>query len=487
MAASVRLTRRVLQLLALAMCVCSGSAVASIPKVPVTSCVVAGAYSTSASGACSAAAATGFGQICYIDGKGVPWKGTGALSDANTCQVQLISPDPQHCDADHTLTVGVTCTSSAPVCPPGSSVNQAGTCDCGPGYIQSLGGASCEAVTPKTDAQCAQQFGSTSGDSVTKYDWTGHKSTACHGGCVSTPQNMYGSGSNAWATGPWTTVGGSCDESAGGGASGGGGAGGGGGGESAPAVADPVATACRPPSNCPGLVNGQTVCAPCGSSTDNNTTVNTKTDPAGNVTKGDVRNQTTTDNGDGTTTTVTTTHHPDGSVDTRMTTVPTGSGGTGGQSPDPASFCKANPDSPVCKKSSFGGTCSAAFTCDGDAVQCSIAMEQHQRDCAMFEPSSAGGDWARGAQKFSTAVNDGQTPSWSPAAPGNVVSKNLDWNSTIDRSSSISSACPADVVIGSSGLVLPLSNLCPYLQTLGNFIVAVTAIACAAIMFMGKS
>jgi hypothetical protein len=137
------------------------------------------------------------------------------------------------------------------------------------------------------------------------------------------------------------------------------------------------------------------------------------------------------------------------------------------------------------QKDSFGGVCGGAFTCDGDAIQCAIAKEQHLRACQMFEPTTAGGDWLHGAQTLATAKVDGDVPSWSPASPGMAVTSNFQWGSTIDQSSSLAAGCPGDIFIGNSGLVLSLSSLCPYLGVLGAFIQSVTAIACAFILFKG--
>jgi hypothetical protein len=39
----------------------------------------------------------------------------------------------------------------------------------------------------------------------------------------------------------------------------------------------------------------------------------------------------------------------------------------------------------MCGESAFGGSCEANFTCDGDAIFCAIALEQHRRDCTLFE------------------------------------------------------------------------------------------------------
>lgn len=80
------------------------------------------------------------------------------------------------------------------------------------------------------------------------------------------------------------------------------------------------------------------------------------------------------------------------------TTVPgTGPGTAGEGKPaetekqEKSSFCEENPDSPICKSTSFSGACTAsAPACDGDAVQCAQAAEAWKINCAIrTEPTDA--------------------------------------------------------------------------------------------------
>ena len=55
-------------------------------------------------------------------------------------------------------------------------------------------------------------------------------------------------------------------------------------------------------------------------------------------------------------------------------------------------FCKKHPDSSICIKGQFGGSCgggSGGFQCKGDAVQCAIAKEIHRRNCEVLEAKNA--------------------------------------------------------------------------------------------------
>lgn len=58
-----------------------------------------------------------------------------------------------------------------------------------------------------------------------------------------------------------------------------------------------------------------------------------------------------------------------------------------------AGFCEENPESPICKSTSFSGACApgaAAPACDGDAVQCAQAAEAWKINCAIrTEPTDA--------------------------------------------------------------------------------------------------
>jgi hypothetical protein len=199
----------------------------------------------------------------------------------------------------------------------------------------------------------------------------------------------------------------------------------------------------------------------------------------------------TADNGDGTTTTTTTTTSPSGAVTTKTSTGPTpvGTGGSGSAS---GSGSGSGTGSGNCTGTncgdgtdSFGGSCSTSFTCDGDAIQCAIAQEQHQRDCAFYSPDQAGGTLQTESSRYSTAISDGIVPSWSPAASGNVGNVSVDFNSSIDQTKTWGSSCPVDqsfVFLGQT-MTISFSTLCPSLQILANFILAVTALACAGIVF----
>lgn len=156
-----------------------------------------------------------------------------------------------------------------------------------------------------------------------------------------------------------------------------------------------------------------------------------------------------------------------------------GSGGGGGGGNEGDGFCKENPDSPICKNGTFGGSCAANFTCDGDAIQCAIAKEQHLRNCRLFDdPSDESRLYdAEKAKDPNRKVTSG--------LPGN---ENVDMTGRIDMSDAIGGGgCISDLSISVLGqsISLPISVICPYLAMLGNVLVAVSLLLAVRIVGRG--
>lgn len=142
-------------------------------------------------------------------------------------------------------------------------------------------------------------------------------------------------------------------------------------------------------------------------------------------------------------------------------------------------FCAKNPDLSICKESSFGGGC-GTFTCDGDAVQCAMAKEQHKRNCTMFDtatPLSTLGEQV-------AAGTDPQASSY-PTAPGQQQTVNL--GSAIDTTNPFAGGCIQDksFTIMTTTLVIPFSNICPYLEAMGQIVLAFSLLMAARIAFSG--
>jgi len=138
----------------------------------------------------------------------------------------------------------------------------------------------------------------------------------------------------------------------------------------------------------------------------------------------------------------------------------------------------------MCRQTSFAGACSGpagTFTCEGDAVQCAIAREQHARNCQFYDVSSArlteGNEIIAG-----TAVLAGD--------PRSSV-EGVDLSEKLNVTPRLGQTCPEDRTVtlnlGSSShsFQIPWSALCPYLQIAGQFGVVLTLIAGLRIIFGG--
>lgn len=114
----------------------------------------------------------------------------------------------------------------------------------------------------------------------------------------------------------------------------------------------------------------------------------TTTNPDGSTTETTVKTKTITNPVTGeqstSTSTTTTTKGPNGAVTGTTTTSSNGrgdAGGNNGNGDGTKGFCQENPDSSICKKSSWVGDCDVAPVCDGDAVQCATAKAVWEHRC----------------------------------------------------------------------------------------------------------
>lgn len=332
-------------------------------------------------------------------------------------------------------------------------------------------------------------------DDGNRYTWAGiaaHRPDYCNNGCSETANQIVNGpdGFGSYATGAGTSKGTPCGLNAAA--------------QAGPSGLPPdpnsdtaspqsgAPTQCTGAAACSGTVNGATVCVACGTPTTTSTSVSTTKNADGSTSSSTTTSvyqpnpdgsftdtKTTTGSGGSSTTTTSTGFPGTGGIPSALSGGSNGGGGVGAG----GGQCTGTD----CGSDSFGGSCLVPFTCDGDAVQCAIAMEQHQRDCLFYQPETQTGLWADGAKTLTTAIQDGDVPSWSPSHPSQVSASTVDWGTTIDQSHVIASNCPADqtFAVGSTQVAIPLSALCPYFGTLGNFIVAMTTVACAFILFKG--
>ncbi len=213
-----------------------------------------------------------------------------------------------------------------------------------------------------------------------------------------------------------------------------------------------------PPPKVPGTINGTTVCVDAGptdATEKKGTTSSTTTNPDGSTTQ-TTNNTTTTCSGAGsctTTTTTTTTTTPAGggtpttSTTANTTTCTVGQPGCGDEDED--------------ERSSFSGSCGAAFSCDGDAIFCAVAQEQHKRNCQLFVDQSTESQLYE-TEKGKTGVQYQNEN--VPISPSSFSQSN---------SLGASAQCISDrtVTVWDQSVTLPFSQVCNTLQHLGTVLI----------------
>lgn len=230
-----------------------------------------------------------------------------------------------------------------------------------------------------------------------------------------------------------------------------------------------------------GTVNGTVVCVAAGTSGSSPTTnyaPSTSTSSSNSTTSNGSTTTTSSDSSG----TKQTTFNDDGTVTTTESTNTTNSDGTQStnqtEHTEPvADFCRDNPNVQQCKaadKGSFGGSCDAGFTCDGDAAQCAIAREIHTRNCEIFKED------ADMTNKFNEAKND--NGSTNPAATANIQTVNIP--TTLDATSPYAGQCNQDVTVSIAGssVTIPFSAWCDVLNALGYLFLACAYISAAIIL-----
>jgi hypothetical protein len=133
----------------------------------------------------------------------------------------------------------------------------------------------------------------------------------------------------------------------------------------------------------------------------------------------------------------------------------------------------------MCKSSQFGGNCAASFSCDGDAVFCAIALDQHIRNCTFFDTKTAESDLATQA----AAGNDPLKATFpDPAHPTSVS-----MSSAIDQTALFSASCLPSVTtsIGGHAITVDTTWYCQYAAMMGNVFVVACLIGAALIIGKG--
>lgn len=143
-------------------------------------------------------------------------------------------------------------------------------------------------------------------------------------------------------------------------------------------------------------------------------------------------------------------------------------------------YCKEHPDAPQCKKSTWGGSC-GSFTCDGDAVMCAVAKEQHQRNCKLFDEKTS-------HPAYQAAV-DGTDDQSAEKLKGKAEQISVGTNFN-QAGFGWGSACPADpeIPLGfvDRSFTIPFSRICGPLEALSLAGVGITLLGCLVWVIGGK-
>lgn len=234
---------------------------------------------------------------------------------------------------------------------------------------------------------------------------------------------------------------------------------------------------------CPGEVNGVYTCVRC-------TDIATPEKP---VTQYDKKTETTTTGTPPNQTTETkstetkSTHDGSGTVTSTTTTSTTKTDANGTTTTEEGktekkesqeSFCKENPTVAFCKNGKWGGGCDA-FTCEGDAVQCAIAREIHQRNCDATK-SNAYTDMTDAAQ----AGTDNASTYIQTQKDAAALDVNARFSQSLDASP-IAASCPASRSValpGGNSLEISFEKPCEIAGWLGHFVQAFAYLFAALIV-----
>jgi len=232
---------------------------------------------------------------------------------------------------------------------------------------------------------------------------------------------------------------------------------------------------------CPGSINGTTVCMPCQEARSPQPVPGappkappTPPDPTGNNAPPETQKttQSATNCKDGKCTTTTTTSTTDANG------VTTTNSNSKTESKD--DFCTTNPRSSMCIDGAFGGACSGGFVCEGDAVQCAMAKEQHARNCKLFEDFDGVEAQLYESEKGKDGSVIGDVPGGSTHAFGAA---------SFDSSDALNAGMggPQDrsVTVMGQTLLLKFSAVTPYLAMLGNLLLAISFLIAARIFLRG--
>lgn len=125
----------------------------------------------------------------------------------------------------------------------------------------------------------------------------------------------------------------------------------------------------------------------------------------------------------------------------------------------------------------FSGSCMQGFVCEGDAVQCAMAREQHRRACKLFEDES---DHSKLYYD-----NKGKEGDQTKNLPGNTTESISGKVVQTDLLGGGSGVQDLQVTVHGQSISLPFSKINSALQALGNILLAVSLLAAVRIIGRG--
>ncbi|WP_338819341.1 hypothetical protein [Acidovorax temperans] len=143
-------------------------------------------------------------------------------------------------------------------------------------------------------------------------------------------------------------------------------------------------------------------------------------------------------------------------------------------------FCKKNPETPMCKKGNFGGSC-GSWTCEGDAIQCAMAKEQHKTNCKLFDEKNG--------HKLTQAALDGTDEQSADKLKAKAEQITVD--KTFNQTGfGWGTSCPLDpeIPLGfvDRSFTIPFSRICGPLEALSLAGVGITLLGCLVWVIGGK-
>ena len=218
---------------------------------------------------------------------------------------------------------------------------------------------------------------------------------------------------------------------------------------------DPLPTDCKA-GTCPGTVNGNAVCVPCGSGIDDGEGSGGEGSGGSGEGEGGTGSGTGTGEGEG------------GGSGTGGTGSGTGGGGVDGET-----------------GGDWGGDCKKGFVCEGDALICAISQAEHKRNCELLENPKESDEH----KAYTDAIAAANRAAESGEGILADLTEEVDIKSGLINTTSAlgSGSCIRDlsISVGGHAVSLPLSKICPYLAAFGNLLVAVSMLLAARIIMRG--